>query len=149
MFALLNWAIALSDVRTLFLTIRSSLYTHFLSLRKSKITHRFWAFAQFIRAMCPALVLIQFGVGCDVHVQQMHKKTKIIFYSSSYVLHVLEFASNNLLSISFLIYEIVYIRLNESSGRSLFLLTKYIYIFYFTNLRKQQRRHFKFVFSCP
>ena len=38
-----------------FLTIRSSLYTHFLSLRKSKITHRFWAFAQFIRAMCPAL----------------------------------------------------------------------------------------------
>ncbi len=38
-----------------FLPIRSSLYTHFLSLRKSKITHRFWAFAQFIRAMCPAL----------------------------------------------------------------------------------------------
>ncbi len=37
------------------LTIRSSLNTHFLSLRKSKITHRFWAFAQFIRAMCPAL----------------------------------------------------------------------------------------------
>ncbi len=57
MHALLNWAIALSDVRTLFLTIRSSLYTHFLSLRKSKITHRFWAFAQLIRAMCPALVL--------------------------------------------------------------------------------------------
>ncbi len=38
-----------------FWTIRSSLYTHFLSLRKSKIAHRFWAFAQFIRAMCPAL----------------------------------------------------------------------------------------------
>ncbi len=55
MHALLRWAIALSDVRTLFLTIRSSLYTHFLSLRKSQITHRFWAFAQLIRAMCPAL----------------------------------------------------------------------------------------------
>ncbi len=54
--ALLNWALALSDVRTLFLTICSSLYTRFLSLRKSKITHRFWAFAQFIRAMCPALL---------------------------------------------------------------------------------------------
>ncbi len=39
-----------------FMTIRSSLYTHFLSLRKSKITHRFWAFAQYIRAMCPALI---------------------------------------------------------------------------------------------
>ncbi len=39
-----------------FLTIRSSLYTHFLALRKSKITHRFWAFAQFIRAMCPARI---------------------------------------------------------------------------------------------
>jgi hypothetical protein len=51
MHALLNWAIALSDVRTLFFDnslIRSS-------LRKSKITHRFWAFAQYIRAMCPAL----------------------------------------------------------------------------------------------
>ncbi len=40
-----------------FLTNRSSLYTHFLSLRKAKITHRFWAFAQFIRAMCPALAI--------------------------------------------------------------------------------------------
>ncbi len=50
-----DWGIALSDVRTLFLTIRSSLYTLFLSLKKSKITHRFWAFSQFIRAICPAL----------------------------------------------------------------------------------------------
>jgi hypothetical protein len=71
-------------------------------------------------------VLISFGIGDDV--QQMHKKANIIFDSSFYVLHVLEFSSNKLLSISFLIYEIVYIRLNESSGRSLFLLTKYIYI---------------------
>ncbi len=48
-----------------FLTIRSSLYTHFPSLRKSKITHRFWAFAQFIRAMCPALADHHFDVVSD------------------------------------------------------------------------------------
>jgi len=43
------WAIS----ELFFLTVHSSLYTLFLSLRKSRITHRFWAIAQFIRAMCP------------------------------------------------------------------------------------------------
>ncbi len=45
------WAIS----ELFFFIVHSSLYNLFLSLRKSRINHRFWALAQFIRAMCPAL----------------------------------------------------------------------------------------------
>ncbi len=69
-----------------FLTIRSSLYTHFLSLRKSKITHRFWALAQNIRAMCPALVLLVSSSKLlkrkkrEKYFRCLNEKSFIVFY---------------------------------------------------------------------
>ncbi len=59
MHALLNWAIALSNVRTLFFWQFAIALHSFSFTQKSKITHRFWAFASIYKAMCPALAIGQ------------------------------------------------------------------------------------------